>query len=136
MVNIQPLHYGKTSPGRSVVTKGKTSARYVRSSSKSSSRQPLCLRFHRVDGRMQIVMSETDGALLTEFSMLNTGESPNVVDASTLSSILEVNAPGKYYLSAKACKGILDRIEKRGKVIPPQLKDALERKAKESRLMT
>jgi hypothetical protein len=79
---------------------------------------------------MQIVMSETDGALLTEFSILNTGESPNVVDASTLSSILEVNAPGKYYLSAKACKGILDRVEKRGKVIPPQLKDALERKAR------
>lgn len=78
---------------------------------------------------MQIVIGETDGAWLTEFSMLNTGESPNAVDASTLSSILEVSVPGKYYLSGKACKGILDRAERRGKELPPQLKVALERKA-------
>ncbi len=60
--------------------------------------------------------------------MLNIGESPNVVDASTLSSILEVNVPGKYYLSEKACAGILHRAEKRGKVIPPELKEALEQR--------
>jgi hypothetical protein len=58
--------------------------------------------------------------------MLNTGESPNVEEESTLSQILEVNAPKKYYLSAKACQGILNRAERRGKQLPPMLKEALE----------
>jgi hypothetical protein len=58
--------------------------------------------------------------------MLNTGESPSVAVASTLSSILEANAPEKYYLSAKACEGILRRAERRGKQLPPMLKTALE----------
>ena len=58
--------------------------------------------------------------------MLNTGEYPNVVVESTLSSILEANAPEKYYLSAKACEGILRRAERRGKELPPMLKAALE----------
>jgi hypothetical protein len=72
-------------------------------------------------------MSETDGALLTEFSMLNTGPAPlNADDVYTLSQILEVNVPEKYYLSAKACEGILRRAERRGKELPPMLKEALE----------
>jgi cytidylate kinase len=43
-----------------------------------------------------------------------------------LSSILEANAPEKYYLSAKACEGILRRAERRGKQLPAMLKTALE----------
>jgi hypothetical protein len=43
-----------------------------------------------------------------------------------LSQILEANAPEKYYLSPKACAGILRRAEKRGKELPPMLKEALE----------
>jgi hypothetical protein len=58
--------------------------------------------------------------------MLNTGESPSVAVESTLSSILEANVPEKYYLSAKACEGILRRAEKRGKELPQMLKAALE----------
>ena len=50
---------------------------------------------------------------------------PNVVVESTLSSILEVNAPKKYYLSARACMGILRRAEHRGKELPRMLKEAL-----------
>jgi hypothetical protein len=65
--------------------------------------------------------------LRTEFLTLNTGESPSVAVESTLSSILEANAPEKYYLSAKACGGILRRAERRGKALPPTLKEALER---------
>ena len=57
---------------------------------------------------------------------LNFGESPSVARESTLSQILEANAPEKYYLSAKACAGILRRAEKRGKELPKMLKDALE----------
>ena len=62
----------------------------------------------------------------TEFLTLNTGESPSAAVESTLSSILEANAPEKYYLSAKACEGILRRAERRGKELPPMLKTALE----------
>ena len=58
--------------------------------------------------------------------MLNTGECPSVAVESTLSQILQANAPEKYYLSAKACAGILRRAEKRGKALPPMLREALE----------
>lgn len=51
---------------------------------------------------------------------------PNVAVESTLSQILEANAPEKYYLSARACEGILRRAERRGKELPQMLKNALE----------
>ena len=71
--------------------------------------------------------------MLTEFLTLNFGESPSVAVESTLSQILQVNAPEKYYLSAKACEGILRRAERRGKKLPDMLKTALEQMiAKES----
>ena len=74
-------------------------------------------------------------ALLTEFLMLNTGESPSVGVESTLSSILEVNVPEKYYLSSTACEGILRRAENRGKELPKMLKEALEQQiARQSHL--
>lgn len=57
---------------------------------------------------------------------LNSGECPSVARESTLSQILQANAPEKYYLSPKACAGILRRAEKRGKELPPMLKEALE----------
>jgi len=126
MENTHVLHSGRTCPEPLVATAEKISASSVRNSSKSSSRQPLCLRFHRMDGTMQTVISETDGRLLTELSMLNTGECPSVAVGSTLSQILEANAPEKYYLSAKACEGILRRAERRGKQLPKMLKEALE----------
>lgn len=56
---------------------------------------------------------------------LNFGESPSVARESTLSQILEANVPEKYYLSARACEGILRRAERRGKALPPILKEAL-----------
>lgn len=62
---------------------------------------------------------ETVGALPGGSTMLNTGECPSVARESTLSQILQANAPRKYYLSAKACAGILRRAEKRGKELPP-----------------
>lgn len=88
----------------------------------SKKRTPLCLRFHKLAGHMQIVSVETDGALHTEFLTRNIGESPSAAVESTLSQILEANVPKKYYLSAKACEGILRRAERRGKELPPMLK--------------
>ena len=126
MENTQNSQCGKTYREHLVATKAKTSASSSKKSSKSPNRMPLCLRFHLLDGLMPTITAETDGALLTEFSTLNTGESPNVAEESTLSQILEVNAPKRYYLSAKACEGILRRAERRGKELPPMLKDALE----------
>jgi hypothetical protein len=39
---------------------------------------------------------------------------------------LETNdVPAKYFLSAKACAGIIRRAERRGKKLPAQLQDAL-----------
>lgn len=48
--------------------------------------------------------------------------------AVSLSSVLEPEGsiPPKYYLSAKACAGILRRAARRGKALPPMLQRALE----------
>ena len=56
---------------------------------------------------------------------LNTTEFPSDARESTLSQILDLNAPEKYSLSVKACLGILRRAEKRGKELPSMLRDAL-----------
>jgi DNA (cytosine-5)-methyltransferase 1 len=56
--------------------------------------------------------------------------SPNGVDvcSSSLSSILQPqqDVPTRYYLSAKACAGILRRAERRGKNLPERLSRALQ----------
>lgn len=66
--------------------------------------------------------------------MPNFGESPNVERESFLSQILEDNVPQKYYLSPKACQGILRRAERRGKKLPPLLEKALSFQASQEPL--
>lgn len=56
---------------------------------------------------------------------LNTGASPRDAVASSLSQILEDSPPSRYYLSRKACLGILRRALERGKELVLQLKTAL-----------
>lgn len=56
---------------------------------------------------------------------LNTGPAPRKPVKCALSDILETSPQRKYYLSRTACLGILRRAEKRGKELPPQLKEAL-----------
>jgi len=56
---------------------------------------------------------------------LNTGVSPNVARECTLSLILDPDAPEKYYLSRRACLGIVNRANRRMKELPPMLKEAL-----------
>ena len=59
--------------------------------------------------------------------MLITSESHKDADECLLSDVLEVgNLPQKYYLSPKACQGILNRAERRKKVLPDMLKAALD----------
>src|SRR5579884_906255 len=62
----------------------------------------------------------------TEFSMLSFSEYPSDGAASSLSDILETGeVPQPYFLSSRACRGILRRAEKRGKELPEALKSAL-----------
>ena len=69
----------------------------------------------------------------TEFWTLNTSEFnhtlvpfPSDDAVCSLSDILETgDVPQRYYLSAKACAGILRRAEKRGKALPDALRAAL-----------
>lgn len=57
-------------------------------------------------------------------------EKPN--QQTTLSEILESNVSERYFLSPKACRGILRRAEKRGKELPTTLRRALEQVAGDS----
>lgn len=67
----------------------------------------------------------------TEFLTLSISEFPSAGAASSLSDILETgDLPPRYFLSPKACAGILRRAEKRGKELPDQLRRALEEATK------
>lgn len=72
---------------------------------------------------------ETDGVSHIESLMRSGGAYPSVENESSLSQILQTRVPQKYYLSPKACLGILRRASVRGKELPPVLKAALERQA-------
>jgi len=61
-----------------------------------------------------------------EFWTLSGLESPSVADVCSLLDTLETgDVPQRYFLSAKACAGILRRAERRGKALPEQLLRAL-----------
>jgi hypothetical protein len=120
---------GKTSRAHSPPMKEKTSGLSSKQLSELKKKGCRCLRLRITGGRRRTYTWETDGAWRTAFSMLNTGASPNVAQESTLSQILLAQVPEKYYLSPKACLGILRRASERGKELPEVLKRALERQA-------
>lgn len=63
----------------------------------------------------------------TGFLTLNISECHSAAAVCSLSDILEIgDLPRQFYLSAKACAGILRRAEKRGKELPEQLRRALQ----------
>lgn len=122
------LWSGKMSPERSAATKGETLRQSSKRSSASQSRKPPILKCLKKDGQLggaTTMKWEDDGAWLGECMTRNTGESPNAAVVSRLSQILEVTPQEKYSLSAKACQGILRRAERRGKDLPPVLKEVL-----------
>ena len=62
-----------------------------------------------------------------EFLILNTGPAPRSGAAgSTLWSILEAQPHPRYFLTKKACQGIIRRASERDKPLPLQLLQALE----------
>ena len=82
--------------------------------------------FHNAEKGLLCLPTSTDSPLAKFYLTLNIGEKPRVPNPTHLSEILEPNADPKYNLSAKACRGILTRAERRGKQLPPILKEALE----------
>ena len=56
---------------------------------------------------------------------LNCGEKPRIPNPTKLSQILQEDPDEKYRLSAKACHGILNRANRRGKQLPEELDRAL-----------
>lgn len=117
------LQCGKTCQARSAATKERTSKPSSKPSAKSQTPvfQYLCVGNGRKPDASWELVTALPGVSMT----LNFGEFPSEEKESTLSQILEANAPEKYYLSPKACAGILRRAEKRGKELPQMLKEAL-----------
>ena len=125
----QDLWYGKMFPAPLVQERqrAKTSESFWRRSSALSA-----IPFQSLD------LTPGAGNLLGEFywelispwrggaSTLNTGVSPKDAKESSLSQILQADPPLKYYLSPKACLGILRRAFERGKELPKKLERALK----------
>ena len=60
-----------------------------------------------------------------EFWIRNSSEYPNDAEESSLSEVLLTEVESRYSLSKKACEGILRRANRRGKVLPTALQEAL-----------
>ena len=125
----QDLWHGRTCPAPSARERprAKTSESFWRRSSALNA-----IPFQSLD------LTPGAGNLLGEFywelispwrggaSTLNTGVSPKDAKESSLSQILQADPPLKYYLSPKACMGILRRAFERGKELPKKLERALK----------
>ena len=96
--------------------------------SKTPGQMFLCLRMENGcrSGRSWETVMLSPGASSTPRRVGASHKDGNVY---LLSSILQADAPEKYCLSPKACRGILRRAQKRGKELPEVLKAALEQQA-------
>lgn len=127
MDGIQLSLFGRMFPELSPQTGERTSDASLKNLQKSAKRggiQYLDLRAENGNPpeRSWAMGSASHGGCLT----LSIGASPSAGVESTLWQILEADAPEKYYLSAKACAGVLRRAERRGKTLPKMLREALE----------
>ena len=127
MENIQDISSGKMSQEHSPQTREKTSRQSLLKSAKSKTSR--CQYLNLQNGKMQDASWETVTQLHGDSSMLSIGAFPKEDNESTLSQILMEGVPEKYYLSQKACLGILRRASSRGKVLPAVLQKALEKQA-------
>lgn len=81
-------------------------------------------------GRTLVVCMDPKGQSLGSSKTPNISEWPNDASVCSLSQVLEKDSiPAKYFLSPKACAGILRRAENRKRQLPPLLREALERVA-------
>jgi hypothetical protein len=77
------------------------------------------------DGAPQAWWSDPNGQQSGGCLTLAGTEWPNDAAVCSLSQVLEDNVDPKYFLSPKACAGILRRAEKRGRELPSALSQAL-----------
>lgn len=136
MENLQLSLFGKTSPEPSAPTKARTSEQCLKKSPKSRIQTLQSLDLTKENGITQERFWETVTVSRGECLTRNFGEYPKEESVSTLSQILQTDAPEEYYLTAKVCQGILRRAEKREKVLPKLLKAALECQAQNKLLVT
>ena len=123
---IQESLFGRTCTEPFPATEAKTSAQCSKPSAKLQTAGLMFLDLRKENGGVLAPSWETATALPGGHTTLSIGECPRDAVESTLSQILEANAPEKYSLSARACAGILRRAERRGKELPTMLREALE----------
>ena len=123
---VQLSLFGRTYPEPSPVTTERTSEQSWKNLPAWSNQTLLFLDLRGgADGAKPEQSPETDGLWRGDSWTVNISEWPSAESVSLLSSTLEVNAPEKYYLSARACQGILTRASRRGKKLPDLLQTAL-----------
>lgn len=129
MENTPQLPFGKMFRAHLVPIKEKISESSSKNSARLKEVTPLFLDLRSGTesprGTMQDSLWETDFQSLGESLMQNFGAYPKDVEESFLWQILEDNVPDKYYLSERACQGVLRRAERRGKDLPILLRIAL-----------
>lgn len=155
------ISFGKTCQAHSQATPVTTSGASSKKSPKLSKKMPIYLDLRRGGGHIQDASWETgiplpissqtrsstelrrdeEGLLWLQTSTdtqhrpfcltLNIGEKPREPNPTKLSEILQDDANPKYNLSARACQGILNRANKRGKELPEILRSALEAQSNE-----
>ena len=122
---IQLSLFGKMFPEPSAVTEEKISELCWRNLPGSQKQMLAFLDLRKESGPRQDILPEITSALHGGPLMLQVGEFPREEIESRLSWILEDNVPQRYYLSARACEGILSRASRRGKALPEILRTAL-----------
>lgn len=122
---IQLSLFGRTCPELSVQTAEKILEPCWKNLPAWNNQTFQFLDLRKENGAKPEQSPETDGLWHGDSSTLNIGECPREENVSLLSSTLEANAPEKYYLSARACQGILTRASRRGKKLPDLLQTAL-----------
>lgn len=133
----QGIWCGKMCPELSAPTKEPISASCSKKPQKWPANKPPLFLSLKTDGLQPdaLPMWEDNGALRGEYLTHSFGVCPKDENASHLSQILEVSPHPKYSLSARACLGILNRAEKRGKQLPEILKLALIQQAQRGGLI-
>lgn len=123
---IQLSLFGKTCPEHSAPMEEKISEPCWKNLPAWNNQTLQFLDLRRgADGAKPEQSPETDGLWLGDSWTVNISEWPSAESVSLLSSTLEVNVPQKYFLSARACQGILTRASRRGKKLPDLLQMAL-----------
>ena len=131
--------YGKTCPAPSPADgtrqqerkdEGRTSGSSSNRSSKLRNHTFMLLDLRPGAGNMLGPYWDLDPVWPGSFGTLNTSECPSDVVESFLWQILQAIVPSRYYLSQKACRGILRRSEERGKPLPEDLERVLRIQSK------